>query len=188
MDFDSVKILYDAYPEALLSYDEDLHNPYDLARRFGNSEVYQFLRTQFVYAQRAQDTVAMSTPDAYGHLPLIYALCLKDASLGSIKLLLKGNPDALQTSDAQMGFFTPSAPVYVACRDSTADIAQFLIESFGLDVCDSNKDYPLHYACRAANLDVIKYLVEESNTPAVSETKIVLCRETSAVASGMMVG
>jgi len=159
MDFDSVKILYDVYPEALLSCDEDGHKPYDLARRSGNSEVYQFLRTQFAYAQRAQDTVAMSTPDAHGHLPLIYALCLKDASLGSIKLLLKGNPDALQTA----------TPVYIACRNVTADIVQFLIESSRLDVCDTNKDYPLHHACRVANLDVIKYLVK-SNTPAVSET------------------
>jgi len=172
MDFDSVKILYDVYPEALCLYDDDSHKPYDLAReertQFGldnhtrevaNPHVIRFLQTQLAYAQRAQDTVAMSTPDEEGHLPLHRALVKGDASLGSIKLLLKGNPDALQTA----------TPVYIACCYCTADIVQFLMETSGLDVCDSNKDYPLHHACRAANLDVIKYLVK-SNTPAVSET------------------
>ena len=164
MDFNSVKILYDAYPEALGIRDRDgVTTPFSqsIISREGenNSYTVDFLRRQQRYLQFARDTTAMSIPDENGHLPLHRALVKGDASLGSIKLLLKGNPDTLQTVNL----------VYIACCHSTADIVQFLMETSGLDVCDSNKDYPLHYACRAANLDVIKYLVK-SNTPAVSET------------------
>ena len=164
--FKSIQVLYDAYPEAINIHDEDWETPIDIARGTRNQEVVNFLQTQLVYAQQAQDTTALSTPDEEGYLPLHRALLQGDASLGSIKLLVRGNLSALLVAD-QKGVL----PLHIACQNATVGIVQFLVDSCnnGLDVCDINQDYPLHYACRAANLDVIKFLIGRS-TSKVSDT------------------
>jgi len=164
--FKSIQVLYDAYPEAINIQDEDWEFPIDIARGTRNQEVVNFLQAQLIYAQQAQDTTALSTPDEEGYLPIHRALLQGDASLGSIKLLVRGNKSALQVAD-QKGLL----PLHIACRKATASIANFLVDSYdnGLDVCDINQDYPLHHACRAANLDVIKFLIGR-NTSKVSDT------------------
>jgi len=152
----TVQVLYDAYPEAINIRDGDGLNPLDVARRKGRNKVVNFLQTQLVYAQQAQDATAMTTPDENGWLPLHRALLQGDASLGSIKLLVRGNLSALRVAD-QEGVL----PLHIACRNATADIVQFLVDSYdGLDVCDTNKDSILHYACRGGNLGVIRYLLD----------------------------
>ena len=164
----SVQVLYDTYPEAIWCVDHEGRTLLDLVggnrwRQDSNLSVRSFLENEFVYARQSRDMNYMTVPDGEGYLPLHRALLQRDASLGSIKLLVRGNLSALQVVD-QNGV----RPIHIACRNTTADVVQFLMEApNGLDVCDSNKDYPIHYACRAANLDVIKYLVER-NTP-VSE-------------------
>jgi len=113
-----------------------------------------------VYARKAQDTTAMTTPDEEGYLPLHRALIQGDASLGSIKLLVKENVSALQVGDSK-----GVRPIHIACQNATIGIIEFLTDTYdGLDISDSNKDYPLHYACRTANLDVVKYLIGKSNS------------------------
>jgi len=177
---EAVQVLFDAYPEALNIRDSQGRNPLDVAREENMrtddddsdssdsdgddiEEIVNFLQTQLVYAQIAQDTTAMTTPDEEGYLPIHRALLQGDASLGSIKLLVRGSTEALQVA-GQKGVL----PLHIACRNATADIVRFLADSYdGLDISDTNKDYPLHYACRAANLDVIKYLMGR-NTSRVS--------------------
>jgi len=160
---EAVQVLYDAYPEALNIRDSQGRVPLDVAREENIEEIVNFLQTQLVYAQIAQDTTAMTTLDEEGYLPLHRALLQGDASLGSVKLLVRGSTEALQVA-GQKGVI----PLHIACRNATADIVRFLADSYdGLDISDTNKDYPLHYACRAANLDVIKYLMER-NTSRVS--------------------
>ena len=175
----AVKILYDEFPEAIFARDRDGQTPLEIVR---SSERYQhrhslvvsfkeslvslvnFLEDQLEYVRAAQDATHMTTPDSDGYLPLHRALLRGDVSLGSIKLLVRGNPAAVQVAN-QKGVL----PLHTACYNATAGIVQFLVEAYdGLNVCDENKDYPLHFACRAANLDVIKYLIER-NVPSVSE-------------------
>lgn len=55
------------------------------------------MNTTCIYATKARDLTAMSTADENGWLPLHHALKDK-APLGSIKLLLSGNPAALQVA------------------------------------------------------------------------------------------
>ena len=108
----------------------------------------------------------MTTVDENGWLPLHQAL--KDnAPLGSIKLLLKGNPAALQRTDRK-GLL----PVHIACEFSSAKVVRFLVEISSGDVLDkrgTNEDTLLHYSCRSANLEVIECLVSERSDPSVSE-------------------
>ena len=98
----------------------------------------------------------MHTLDQHRWLPLHHALH-KNASLGSIKLLVKGNPSALRVIDL-LGML----PLHIACGFSTVGVVRFLVEkdSSCLDVFDADKNYPLHYACRWGRSSIVKYLLE----------------------------
>ena len=124
-----------------------------------------FLQTQLVYARQAQDMTVMTTVDDIGWLPLHSALN-DDAPLGSIKLMVRGNPAAVRVAD-QNG----AHPLHIACEFSLVKVVKYLVELYGdtvLNIVDANNNSPLHYACRGGNLRVIKYLLEV-NVPSVSE-------------------
>lgn len=88
-----------------------------------------------------------------------------NASLGSIKLLVKGNPLAVRVADSHGSF-----PLHIASEFSTVDVVQFLVErnESCLNVCDVKENSPLHCACRGGNCGVIKYLLDR-HVPSVSE-------------------
>eukprot|EP00579_Thalassiosira_antarctica_P015115 CAMPEP_0201944838 /NCGR_PEP_ID=MMETSP0903-20130614/53596_1 /ASSEMBLY_ACC=CAM_ASM_000552 /TAXON_ID=420261 /ORGANISM="Thalassiosira antarctica, Strain CCMP982" /LENGTH=944 /DNA_ID=CAMNT_0048487893 /DNA_START=264 /DNA_END=3100 /DNA_ORIENTATION=- len=125
------------------------------------------LEAQMAYVRQAQDIIAMQTTDDNNRLPLHHAL-FNNASLGAIKLLVKGNPLAVQVSDRQR-----MLPLHIACELSTVEVVKFLVElkDFGLDHCDVKKDSPLHYACRGGNCGTVKYLLERSASQ-VSERNV----------------
>ena len=166
----SIQVLYDAYPEAIFARNRDGRTPLDIAEgngREGNQPTKDFLQTQLVYARQAQDMTAMTTLDENGQLPLHRALKV-NAPLGSIKLLVKGNPAALQVAD-QNGAY----PIHIACKFSQVKVVKYLVELGELDGgtlnnVDANDDSPLHYACRRGNLGIVKYLLQ-ANVPSVSE-------------------
>ena len=160
----SIQVLYDAYPEAIDISDEDGDTPLDTAQEEGNQQAIEFLQTQLVYARQAQDMTAMTTVDENGWLPLHRALN-NNASLGSIKLLVKGNPAALQVAD-RWGAYS----LHIGCKFSSAKVVKYLVQcnQVILNHVDANKDSPLHYACRGGSLSVLKYLLE-ANVPSVSE-------------------
>ena len=157
----SVQILYDAYPEAILARNEEGNIPLDVAR---NQQVIEFLQTQLEYARQARNSTAMATVDEDGWLPLHWAL-KGDALLGSIKLLTRANPAAVQVADQNEAY-----PLHMACEFSSAKVVKYLVELAGytLNNVDVNEDSPLHYACRGGNCDVVKYLLE-ANVPSVSD-------------------
>jgi ankyrin repeat protein len=126
-----------------------------------------FHLAQVLYAQNAEDMTTMTTLDEDGWLPLHHAL-KGGAPLGSIKLLVKGNPSAVQTADNNMAF-----PLHVACEFSSVKVVKLLVENYGssLNHIDERKDSILHYACRGGNLGVIKYLLE-SHAPLVSSATV----------------
>ena len=106
----------------------------------------------------------MTTVDDDGWIPLHHALS-DNASLGSIKLLIRANPAAAQVSD-QKG----ACPLHIACEFSSVKVVKYLVDLDGdnLNNVDANKDSPLHYACRGGNLGTVKYLFE-ANVTSVSE-------------------
>jgi len=168
--------LFDLYPDAILIRNEREQLPVDVLReeldalsinnetgRPLNEDKYQrlqctirFLQTQMIYARQAQDENAMRTVDRAGSLPLHNAL-YGNAPLGSIKLLVKGNPDAIRAPDG-IGIL----PLNIACEVSTAGVVKYLAELVldRLNACDVNRNYPLHHACRGGNCEVITYLLE----------------------------
>ena len=157
----SIQALYDAYPEAIFARTDSSRTPLDIAR---NQPTKDFLQTQLLYARQAQDMTAMTTVDENGLLPLHHAL--KDnASLGSIKLLTRANPAALQVADRNGAY-----PVHIACEVSSAKVVKYLVELAGdaSNNVDAKNNSPLHYSCRGGNCDVIKFLLE-ANVPSVSD-------------------
>ena len=160
----SIQALYDAYPEAILARGVDGDTPLDLAREEENESVIEFLQTQLVYAEQSQNAAFMTTVDDDGRLPLHRAL-KDDALLGSIKLLVRVYPAAVQVSDRKGAY-----PLHIACEFSSVKVVKYLVE-FARDALNNvgaKNNSPLHYACRGGNLCVIKYLVE-ANVPSVSE-------------------
>ena len=160
----SIKVLYDAYPEAILASDGGRRTPLDLARKEGNTIIVDFLETQLVYAQQSRNTTFMTTIDDDGWLPLHRAL-KSNAPLGSVKLLMRANPAALNVAD-QNGTY----PLHIACEFSSVNLIKYLVELAGDDLnkVDAKNNSLLHYACRAGNLCALKYLLER-NVPSVSE-------------------
>ena len=114
-----IQTIYDAHPEAI---EENCNS--------SNIHDYQppvraFINRQLVYARQAKDHRLMTTPDSNGQLPLHTAL-QNNVRLGSIKLLVKGNPSALRTLENNFAL-----PLHIACEyHESADVIQYLV---GLD-------------------------------------------------------
>ena len=158
-----IQLLYDAHPESLVDHKEILTGIRD---RNNNREVSVFLTTQFAYAEQMSDRHFMMTPDENGRLPLHTAL-LENATLGSIKLLVKGNPNAIQTPDN-----SGVIPLHVACRHhESTSVIQHLIgfDESTLNAVDSLCNTPLHLACQGGKHETIALLVEEHDAVSVSK-------------------
>lgn len=159
----AARTLYDARPETIFSKNAEGLLPFEIldkmARMFmdgpPNKEVRAFLKTQHEYALKANDEEAILTPDANGWL-LLHDALNKGASLGTIKLLVKENPAALQVAGKKGEF-----PLHIACEFNSADVVAYLVDHFGgcLNDCDDNEDSALHYASRGGKLDTVKYLL-----------------------------
>jgi len=183
------KLLFDLYPEAILTRNRLGKLPIDVIREkleesvnpetgeVYNKDCYQriqdlipFLQTQMNYARQAQDQNVMMTRDFVGSLPLHGAIGSR-APLGSIKLLVKGNPDAVNVPNG-----SGMLPLDIASQFSPLGVVKYLAELIGTDrlnACDVNKNYPLHHACRGGNWEVISYLLETPMSSAsVSERNI----------------
>ena len=154
-----IEAIYDAHPEAIEDDDfaSDIED-YD-------QQVQEFINRELVYARQAKDHDLMTAPDENGQLPLHTAL-QNNVRLGSIKLLVKGNPDALQSPDNNSAL-----PLHVACQhhDST-NVIQHLVEfdTTTLDALDMEGNTVLHYACRGAKYETIKLWLEKYDAVSVS--------------------
>ena len=157
------KAVYDADPEAIGDDDiaEDLHN--------SHSQFQVFIHNQLYYFNLAEDEHAMTTPDEYGQPPLHTAL-QNNARLGSIKLLVKGNPLALRTPGNN-----GALPLHVACmcHESTS-VIQYLVEldTTKLEAVDEVNDTPLHYACDGARYETIALLLDKYGAISVSKRNV----------------
>ncbi len=155
-----IKIIYDSHPEAI----EDNRIASDI-RRY-HQQVQSFINGELVYARKAKDRRLMTTPDDNGQLPLHTAL-QTNVRLGSMKLLVEANPQAVQSPDNN-----GALPLHVACqhRDSV-NVVQYLVEvdNTTLDAVDRDGNTALHYACRDARHEIIAMLLEKFDAVSVSK-------------------
>jgi ankyrin repeat protein len=155
--------LYDAYPEAI----EEDNLSFLIRSGLFREEIQNFIDAHRTYALQASDSTLMSTRDENGQLPLHRAL-QDDVTLGSIKLLVKVNRDAVRipNNDGAM-------PLHVAvqCHNSTK-VVDYLVglDSDTLTAVDGGGNTALHLACRGAKYDTITLLLEKYNAVSVSKT------------------
>jgi len=169
---DIPRLLFDLYPEAILTRNERRQLPVDVLReRLDDSMIHSYpeeniqemqdlvsyLYTQMGYATKAQNRNGLRRRDCTGSLPLHNAIRAK-APLGSIKLLFGGNPDAINVLDG-----SGVHPLDIAIQFSTVGVVKYLAELIGynlLNACGSSRNFPLHHACRGGNCEVISFLLE----------------------------
>ena len=155
-----IKIIFDAHPEAIEdnSIATNINRYHQVVRSFINGEL--------VYARQAKDLYLMSTSDENGRLPLHKAL-QNNVRLGSIKLFVKGNPDALKSADN-----SGSLPLHVACINyNSVSVIDYLVEldKSTLDAVDREGNSALHLACHDAKYDIIAQLLEKYDAVSVSK-------------------
>jgi hypothetical protein len=156
-----LQMLYDVHPEAI----EEEADLCDLPE-----EIRTFINAQLVYARQARDLRQMNTPDESGQLPLHRALC-DNVTLGSIKLLVKGNPSAVTNLDNR-----GMTPLHVACQHhNSPKVVEYLIglnATVSLRAIDFNSNALLHHACRGANHNIIALLLEKFGAASVSKRNL----------------
>ena len=155
-----IKAIYDAHPEAI----EDNTIASDIQRY--HQQVQTFINTQLVYSRQAKDRLVMTTPDGNGRLPLHTAL-QNNVSLGSIKLLVKGNPSAIRNVDTNFAM-----PLHVACQHhNSSHVVQYLVglDISTLDAVDRDGNTALHLACRSGKFEAIALLLETYDAVSVSK-------------------
>ena len=151
LELKTIKVLFDAYPQAIWVGDEDGETPLDMAIDRDTPIVFDFFRTQLELVQNKTAVL----------LPLHHALGI-NACLGTIKLLVKANPVAIRTKDENMAY-----PLHIACEFSSVKVVQYLVALEGdsseyiLSYSDANKGSILHYACRGGNCEIVKYFLDE---------------------------
>ncbi len=157
---ENIKTIYDAHPEAI--YDDEIEHDMHLYHQ----QVQAFLNTLLVYARQAKDHRQMTTPDGKGRLPLHTAL-QNNVILGSIKLLVNGNPTALQSPDD-----SGALPLHIACQHhDSLSVIQYLVrlDTTTLEAVDKAGNTALHYVCRGARHDIIALFLDEFNAVSVSK-------------------
>ena len=158
-----LQLLYDAHPEAIE------RNAVTTDRDSFPQEVQTFINTRLVYARQSRDHSLMTARDENGQLPLHKAL-RENVDLGSIKLLVKGNPSAICNFDRR-----GKIPLHVVCQHhKSADVVQYLI-GLGedtLDTLDKEGNTALHYACRGGNHNTIAQLLDRYDAVSVSKQNV----------------
>ena len=109
----------------------------------------------------------MQSTNESGQLALHKAL-RDNITLGSIKLLVKGNPSAISCADNR-----GMIPLHLACqnRESSAAVVEYLLklDPTILRAKDFNDNTALHHACCSANHAIIALLTEKYGAVSVSK-------------------
>ena len=155
-----IETIFDAHPEAIGNT-----RMVDNIQRF-HPQVQEFISSQLVYTRLAKDHRLMITPDTNGQLPLHTAL-RSNVSLGSIKLLVKGNPAAVLSPNN-----SGALPLHIACEyHDSNEVVEYLLglDPSSLDAVDRDGNTALHYACRGTKHDSIALLLETYDAVSVSK-------------------
>lgn len=142
----TVKLLFDAYPEAVYSL---------TTREWSYRSAMRFIDKQL------NDFSALSEAS----FPIHRAICSSSTTIGVVKLLINKVPDQVQAVDDE-----GQLPLHLACKYGMMAIVECLvgIDQNGPLACDLNQNRPLHYACQFGHYHVVNYLLK-ANTVSVSE-------------------
>ena len=155
-----IEAIYDANPESIGERIVQLG--------FGrmHHRVQVFLYRELLHVVQSRNSILMATPDEDGQLPLHCSL-RDNVRLGSIKLLVTANRDALRHADNK-----GALPLHVASEHHDSPrVIQYLLslDPTTLDSLDRGGNTALHYACQGAKYRTIALLLEKYQCASVSK-------------------
>ena len=118
VNLNTVKLLFDVYPNAIYEMENSRALPVTLAMNRGDARgkyIAEYLTDQLNVIHRV-------TACTSAQLPLHRALH-ENVSLGAIKLIMKDYPAPIHTSNDD-GVF----PLHIACEHTSVDIVKYLID------------------------------------------------------------
>ena len=143
---EALEVLFDAHPNAIcVRTGEDNQLPIELVPDHCLRK-RSFMELQMQYLRLSQDIPALSTPDQLGELALHRAV-RDGATLGAIKLLVGGYPNAVRMADANGDY-----PLHITCaRPNGFGVVSYLMAQHPPALLSRNiKDLiPLHILCNA---------------------------------------
>lgn len=150
-DLEIIKILFDAFPGAI-KHSRLRRDIKGGQRGKFHPKVMEFINHHYKFALPYN-----LLKKRYNPLPLHSAITRKEC-LGSIKLLVEGDPTAVFTPDSN-----GAIPLHLAVQHhSSSEVIRFLIRNAKtLTIADLNGNTALHYACRCAKYEIIVLLLEK---------------------------
>jgi ankyrin repeat protein len=165
---DVVKLVYNAYPQAMHTHNNDGETPLDILESVDmmstprdiceNVDVMRrFLEAQLEWERQARE---QTQPDEQGQLPIHRFLQSPDVPLGTAKLMISANPESAKACDSK-GFI----PLHYACKFGHVDVVKILVDLYkeSMKRVTLSGDLPLHIACREGKCSVINWIMDRSD-------------------------
>jgi ankyrin repeat protein len=152
-----VKLVYNAYPQAIYWENYDGSTPLRLARNFNSRPLVHFLESQLELVRQATEEVI---PDI-GRLPLHRAILSRNmVPIGTIKLMVAANPISVRARDVR-----GLTPLHLACQTDNIEVIKCLMDADqeALEVQDLGGNCPLHHACFAGLINVVNCILDASD-------------------------
>eukprot|EP00956_Cyclotella_meneghiniana_P010729 scaffold15044_cov37-Cyclotella_meneghiniana.AAC.1 len=153
-----VKLLFDAYPDAIFARNRYRSTPVDNAIRYRDgdgADVINFLQMQLDFRRQSQND---QETDINGQVPIHRVLQMpsENVSLGTIKLMVGAHRASVTVADIQ-----GCIPLHYACRFGELNIVKYLVEQDinSLTNVDSMGNLPLHHACLGGRPDIVSYIL-----------------------------
>jgi ankyrin len=162
------EFVYNTYPEAIYRRNNAGNTPLYEAQAsymydFGEQDsVILFLECQLSRVNEAEN---YRTPDIRGRLHIHRAMFNVNLPVGTLKLMIRVNPDSALIADG-LG----QTPLHIACQHCNMDVIKYLVDAHQhtLLIPDSSGDLPLHIACRYGRFDVIELILDRAAGGGVS--------------------
>ena len=142
-----VKLVFNAYPEAIYAQNKQGRTPLDLARSGRNDVVAHFIESQIQLIRQARMNAEQENN---GQLPIHFALQHEDVSLGTIKLLLADSPNSLEVANLEGNY-----AIHLACLAGDFEIITYILGKSDCGVSVKNADgmLPVQLLLYHANCD-----------------------------------
>lgn len=160
-----VKILFDAFPGAIENSILKQDMQANEHERLFHPKVMEFLNYHRVFTLPYNEL-----KEKYYPLPLHFAI-MKNECLGSIKLLVDGNPAAAHIPDNN-----GAMPLHLAIQHHhSPEVIRFLVDKNTgktLRIADLEGNTALHHACRSAKFEIIALLLDKHGAVSVSNRNL----------------
>ena len=154
---DAVRLVFDAYPQAVYVQNNLGKTPLDFAEEFGYSNDYVYfdeLSFQLLFVVQARQ---VRIPHRMGQLPLHSAVQNDNVSLGTVKLMVEANPDSIRHADRR-----GMIPLHIACQVGNIEIVKFLMKANEESQNMRDNDFALHHACIGGRCDIVNSVLSQT--------------------------